>query len=239
MGTPHRRDHADRIRKKAVRVFPVLLGALLTIPWAVGCQCPPDVYDAARDYYLPYPGGSAFIVGQGNNGIGDICPDCSHYGEYAIDFVMEQGTPLPAARGGTVQDVRDDCPDVNCPWDGRETPECCGNYVIVLHEDGTRGLYWHLQPGGVLVAPGQAVARGDVLGLSGNTGISIMPHLHFAVKVPSGSDACEAMGCPIGHGCGGFGCSEDASTEVAFAEVCGDGVPQLGYIYTSFNSEVF
>jgi len=206
------------------------------IPWLLGCQCPPDVYDETRGYYLPYPGGSAFIVGQGNNGLGEICPDCSHYEEYAIDFVMEEGTPLPAARAGTVQGIRDDCPDVNCPWAGGESPECCGNYVIVLHEDGTRSLYWHLQPGGVLVAPGQVVAQGELLGLSGNTGISIMPHLHFAVKVPSGSDMCADTGCPPGRGCGSFGCSEDASTEVAFAEVCGDGVPLFGTIYTSFNS---
>jgi len=210
------------------------LAALLLL----GCACPPGIHDDTREYRLPYPSGEAFPVVQGNNGIGDICPACSHYGKYAIDFAMDAGTPVIAARAGTVRSVRDTCPDVNCPWAGGESPACCGNYVQVLHEDGTTGRYWHLMPGGVLVEPGTDVGRGDLLGLSGNTGISILPHLHFSVKVDSESTACEAMGCPAGRGCGTWGCSEDASTEVAFADACDDGVPRLGWVYTSRN-EVF
>ena len=59
--------------------------------------------------------------------------------------------------------------------------------------------------------------------------------IHIAVKVDAGSTACEDMGCPPGRGCGTWGCSEDASTEVTFADACGDGIPQLGWIYTSRN----
>ena len=227
---------------KAQRRFPplrpsiALLAALSWLSVWAGCPCPAGVHDDSREYYLPYPFLSAFLVGQGNMGLGEICPACSHFGRYAIDFVMEQGTPVTAARGGTVLGVRDTCPDVNCPWAGTETPECCGNYVTVTHDDQTTAQYWHLQPGGVLVAPGDPVQRGDVLGLSGNTGISIMPHLHFAAKVPDGDTSCQSLGCPTGHGCGSGGCSQNATTEAAFADVCGSGVPELGWIYTSQNA---
>ena len=227
----------DSFRRGAFRVSAWMLLATGVFAYLCGCDCPAGVYDETRDYYLPYGYDTAHRVGQGNNGIGDICPPCSHYGRYAIDIVMDEGTPIVAARGGTVEAVRDTCPDVNCPFGGGETPECCGNYVIILHEDGTGARYWHLTPGGVCVAPGDVVEGGDEIGLSGNTGVSMMPHLHFQVSLPEGSTACESMGCEPGIGCGEWGCSENASTEVAFADVCGDGVPKIGWSYTSRSEE--
>ncbi len=56
------------------------------------------------------------------------------------------------------------------------------NFVLVLHDDGTLGEYMHLSPSGVIVAPGDRVTRGQPLALSGNTGYSSTPHLHFQVK---------------------------------------------------------
>ena len=47
-------------------------------------------------------------------------------------------------------------------------------------------VYAHLQPGGVLVRTGQRVRRGQPIGLSGNTGFSSGPHLHFVVQVNRG-----------------------------------------------------
>lgn len=55
-----------------------------------------------------------------------------------------------------------------------------GNSVIVVHGDGTRALYAHLQE--VSIAVGDLVATGDILGLSGHTGyyngMAVDPHLH-------------------------------------------------------------
>jgi murein DD-endopeptidase MepM/ murein hydrolase activator NlpD len=69
--------------------------------------------------------------------------------------------------------------------DGGITPEFLddkrANFVLVLHGDGTLGEYMHLSPSGVEVVPGQRVARGQEIGLSGNTGFSSTPHLHFQV----------------------------------------------------------
>jgi len=48
------------------------------------------------------------------------------------------------------------------------------------------GLYAHLRPEGVLVRAGQRVRTGQTIGLSGNTGFTSGPHLHFAVQVNRG-----------------------------------------------------
>jgi murein DD-endopeptidase MepM/ murein hydrolase activator NlpD len=60
----------------------------------------------------------------------------------------------------------------------------CGqyaNFVVILHSDGTTGEYYHLAEGGALVEVGDNVVRGQAIALSGNTGHTTMPHLHFAV----------------------------------------------------------
>ena len=61
-----------------------------------------------------------------------------------------------------------------------------GNFVRVLHDDGTMGVYLHLKQGSVSVREGQRVAVGSALGLSGNTGNSSGPHLHFVVQRNTG-----------------------------------------------------
>jgi murein DD-endopeptidase MepM/ murein hydrolase activator NlpD len=57
--------------------------------------------------------------------------------------------------------------------------------VKIYHSDGTFADYVHLRYGGVLVEVGEEVRAGDVIGLSGNTGYSTQPHLHFAVHQPT------------------------------------------------------
>ena len=52
---------------------------------------------------------------------------------------------------------------------------------MVLHDDWTTGEYYHLKKDGVLVEVGDRVVAGQKIGLSGNTGNSALPHLHFGV----------------------------------------------------------
>lgn len=59
-------------------------------------------------------------------------------------------------------------------------PNLGGNHVILKCGD-VYPLYAHLQRGSVLVRPGDAVHAGDPLGLVGNSGSSVQPHLHFQV----------------------------------------------------------
>ena len=59
--------------------------------------------------------------------------------------------------------------------------EADGNSVILDLGGGRYALYAHLDPGSVRVHKGDTVKRGQVIGLVGNTGNSLAPHLHFHV----------------------------------------------------------
>jgi len=121
-------------------------------------------------YALPWKGGP-FSISQGAGG------DYSHTspkGRYAVDIAMPEGTPIVAARAGTVLKARDG-------QHGR-MPNPAGNYVRILHDDGTHSAYLHLKRGSVKVKPGQQVKVGSLLGHSGNTGRSTGPHMHFVVQ---------------------------------------------------------
>jgi murein DD-endopeptidase MepM/ murein hydrolase activator NlpD len=84
-----------------------------------------------------------------------------------IDIAADRGTPVKAPAGGTVQHA----------GHGGEY----GLTVIIDHDNGVRTLYGHLSK--VLVQRGQRVDRGVVVGLTGNTGRSSGPHLHYEVYV--------------------------------------------------------
>ncbi len=58
-----------------------------------------------------------------------------------------------------------------------------GNTVMIDHGDGVVTLYAHQQSGGIKVANGQSVSKGDRIGTVGSTGYSTGPHLHFEVRV--------------------------------------------------------
>ena len=102
---------------------------------------------------------------------------------YAVDFAAEIGTPVLAAREGLVMQVESDFDRAGLnleKFGGR------ANFVRILHDDGAMTLYAHLKPEGALVRVGQRVRAGQQIGLSGNTGFTTGPHLHFAVQVNRG-----------------------------------------------------
>lgn len=130
--------------------------------------------DSAYLYAVPFGGTAARELIQGFDG-----SDTHRLGmRYALDFAMPVGTPILAARGGTVLYVQDGFVE------GGRDPDLLerANIVVVAHDDGTMASYGHLARG-IKVRKGQTVAAGDLLGLSGATGFAGRPHLHFHVGV--------------------------------------------------------
>ena len=93
------------------------------------------------------------------NGIGST----NHQG---LDIGVPMDSDVAAADGGKV---------VEAGWTGGY-----GNYVEIDHGNGRRTVYGHLD--GYYVQKGDVVSKGDVIALSGSTGNSTGPHLHFGVK---------------------------------------------------------
>lgn len=102
---------------------------------------------------------------------------------YAVDFAAAIGTPVLAARAGVVMQVESDFDKAGLK---REKYGGRANLIRILHDDGTMAVYAHLKPEGVQVRIGQRVHAGQPIGLSGNTGFTTGPHLHFAVQVNRG-----------------------------------------------------
>jgi murein DD-endopeptidase MepM/ murein hydrolase activator NlpD len=138
--------------------------------WRENC---PGAYppQESSPYVLPYEPGRSFVVGTGN---------CSgghprfEWDQYAYDFLMPIGTSVVAARDGEVTFVVERFANGT-----RISGE--GNRIEVTHADGTIAGYVHLTTNGALVEVGDRVKQGQIIGLSGDSGDSTAPHLHFHV----------------------------------------------------------
>lgn len=98
-------------------------------------------------------------------------------GHTGTDFGSPRGTPVLAAANGNVFNTVDGCPEGNYSCGGG-----FGNQVLIQHAMGRASLYGHLQSGSGLPRTGTSVNCGDRIGLSGNTGHSTGPHLHFELR---------------------------------------------------------
>ncbi len=92
-------------------------------------------------------------------------------GHNGIDFGTKVGTPLYSASAGTVVGTGDT--DAAC------NGVSYGKWVLVKHNNGLSSLYAHLSV--IQVKAGDVLGSRQQLGLSGNTGYSTGPHLHFTV----------------------------------------------------------
>jgi hypothetical protein len=104
--------------------------------------------------------------------------DTSEPTSYAI-----YGNDLLAADDGTIISAVDRFEDQEpgALPEGVSLPDSDGNHVVIDIGDGLFLLYAHLAPGSVAVEAGDKVSRGDVIGMVGNTGNTLAPHLHFHV----------------------------------------------------------
>ncbi|MGW1070613.1 M23 family metallopeptidase [Streptomyces aureus] len=87
------------------------------------------------------------------------------------DFAVPQGTNVMAAHGGTV---------VKAGPNGAGDGPAYGNAIVIKHANGKYSQYAHLSR--IDVRVGQVVSTGQHIALSGNTGNSSGPHLHFEIR---------------------------------------------------------
>ncbi|MEU9356120.1 M23 family metallopeptidase [Streptomyces griseoloalbus] len=87
------------------------------------------------------------------------------------DYAVPTGTPVVATHGGTV---------VKAGGNGAGDGPAYGNAVVIKHGNKTYSQYAHLSS--VNVKVGQIVKTGQKIALSGNTGNSSGPHLHFEIR---------------------------------------------------------
>ena len=119
-----------------------------------------------------YPVVSPAVVSTEYGAVDELHPN----GHFAIDYAAPEGTPVIAVAAGTVKTAH--------VWQGTRdgaTMDSYGNYVEIVHPDGTVTIYGHLSE--INVAEGQEVIQGQQIGLVGNTGRSDGSHLHFEVDV--------------------------------------------------------
>lgn len=127
-------------------------------------------------YQLPFRSGASYRISQAPGG--PVSTHTTPESQYAVDIPMPEGTPILAARAGTIIATR------SLELSGRQTPDMLtkANIVRILHSDGTIGLYAHLAHSSIQVSPGQQVTSGQQIAQAGSTGYSSGPHLHFAVQ---------------------------------------------------------
>jgi Peptidase family M23 len=97
---------------------------------------------------------------------------------------FERGVPVLAAAPGRVRAIRDAMADVSVREAGKASVAGreAGNSVLIEHGDGWQTQYSHLRKGSVAVRPGDQVAAGQALGMTGLSGNTEFPHLHFEVR---------------------------------------------------------
>jgi murein DD-endopeptidase MepM/ murein hydrolase activator NlpD len=135
----------------------------------------------AIDWVRLNPDGKTFVGDEKNN---------KNYRAYGSDAL--------AVADGIVTEVKDGIPQ-NIPGENsRAVPITLetvgGNHIILDIGHGRYATYAHLQPGSLKVKLGDHVKRGQVLGLVGNSGNSIEPHLHF--QLTNGNSPLGSEGIP-------------------------------------------
>ncbi|MEV4412022.1 peptidoglycan DD-metalloendopeptidase family protein [Catellatospora sp. NPDC049609] len=113
-------------------------------------------------------GGSAFSMPLARSALPRSEYDDPHHDYPAIDLPVGTGTPAYAVRSGTVVIIDD---------------ASCGRGVNLTGADGAVYTYCHFSAWSV--AGGATVVPGQQLGLTGNTGNSTGPHLHFGIRTGS------------------------------------------------------
>ena len=162
-----------------------------------------------REYALPFEG-DWFVFWGGENVLVNY-----HYEveiqRYAYDFIQAKenysykgdqlknksyyafGKNILAPADGTIVSIVNDIKD-NEPVGVMNPNQATGNNVVIDH-GGEYSHLAHLQKGSITVKPGDKVKKGDIIGLTGNSGNTSEPHLHF--QISDGVDLFNSRSIPV------------------------------------------
>jgi murein DD-endopeptidase MepM/ murein hydrolase activator NlpD len=126
-----------------------------------GRPAAPRRYEEGASIPSHWPVAATGYLTRGQVGPGDAAE--SHVG---VDIAVPEGTPVRASGGGTVAEA--------------STDDDYGLFVRLRHPDGYETMYGHASR--LLVREGDHVRAGQVIALSGSSGRSTAPHLHFEVR---------------------------------------------------------
>jgi len=131
---------------------------LLVASSIIGAQEVPDIFKSGGLQWVSSVDGPRIKSGGGVSG--------AYHGGW--DIAMRKGTQVHSVADGMVK---------TCAYDD----PTYGKYIVIVDAFGYEAMYAHLSE--TWVPRGTKVHRGQVVGLSGNTGTSSGPHLHFEVRV--------------------------------------------------------
>jgi murein DD-endopeptidase MepM/ murein hydrolase activator NlpD len=104
----------------------------------------------------------------------------AHFKE-AIDFVLPEGRKLLACADGEIVDLKQDSSEGGS--DPKYNDQKYLNYITIKHSNDEYSQYLHIRKNGCVKKIGDVVKKGELIGYSGNTGLSTTPHLHFQIFV--------------------------------------------------------
>lgn len=160
-------------------------------PYSVWSRLKSVVPDTSVRYLYPFPKGQRYSIIQAYGGA--FSHRKSAFANFAIDFDLAVGDTVCAAWDGVVVGLIEDNKDwIHGPSSRyREY----ANYLRLYHADETYTDYVHLKYKGALVAMGDTVRAGQPIGISGYTGWTSTPHLHFNAIMPT--DTGTLVGFPV------------------------------------------
>lgn len=132
--------------------------------------------NAINRYRLPVPRNSQNRVDRNSSPL--------HTGKLrnAIDFIVQEHTPVYAAANGIVTYVKDDSTI------GGPNPiyQNYTNFITIMHANQEYSRYDHLAPRSSKIKVGQTVIEGKEIANVGMTGYTLLPHLHFHIFIFTG-----------------------------------------------------
>jgi urea transporter/murein DD-endopeptidase MepM/ murein hydrolase activator NlpD len=145
------------------------------------------------EFTLPFMG--EWTVSQGHNGEHTHREDWRHAWDFEIfddeghNFINTGfepkdyycfGKPVLAPADGLVQEIQDGIPDN--PIGEMNLGNNWGNTIVIKHSENLYTKLSHLKIGSIKVYKGTYVKRGEIIAYAGNSGRSVVPHLHFQVQ---------------------------------------------------------